>query len=473
MKKLLSNQSGVALILVMTSMLLLMALWGEFTFESKISRIKATNMLDKSQSRLMAESGLELALIRLRLFKEAYNTWQKNEAAKESVSIQLINQLWEVPFMFPIPQGKDMGAQVKAAIDEFQKDTLLEGEMKVTVQNISSKLNLNLIRISTLDRKPPQGGSLGGQAGGGGDDGGSDGGGEEELDQNFSMEAQLVRHLQRRLREKGEEDENFRSRYGNVDPLQLVANIKYYISDKNPRRQNSTQVDMLLDNSEQQFNDAKIAPKFGPMSTFSEIYLIPGWEDELVELIKGEFDVFPVVMIDLNKLTDSMLRLLIPSINDDEVREFFAYRDNPEEPKYFNSLADFKRYIVDVANVLNGSTFDEQFNKLQAQGIQFGAAPTLFRVLSEGVMNRSTTTLVATVSLPAEQQTQTTTAGAQGGAQAGAQGGSQSGSTAGAQSGAQAGADGGSQSGSQGGAQGGNQNTQLLLDPRIIELQIN
>jgi hypothetical protein len=37
-----------------------------------------------------------------------------------------------------------------------------------------------------------------------------------------------------------------------------------------------------------------------------------------VELMKNEFDVFPVVMIDLNKITENMLRLLIPTINLDE-----------------------------------------------------------------------------------------------------------------------------------------------------------
>lgn len=469
MKKLLSNESGVALIMVMTSILILMALWGEFTFESKLSRIKTTNMLDKSQSQLLAESGIELAMTRLKLFKEAYNTWQSNQSAKDTISIQLINQLWEVPFAYPIPVLPDTGAQVKAAIEDFQKDSLLEGEMKVSIQNISNKLNLNMIRLSTLNRPPPPQGGAAGGAGGGAVEGDDNGNGipddQETLpDPNFSMEQQFLNYLTKRLREKGDEDENFRERYGNLDPVQLVANLKYYISDKNPRRQNSTPIDLLMDNSEQLFNDAKITPKYGPMSSFSEIYLIPGWDDTLVELIRGEFDVFPIVMIDLNKLTENMLRLLLPTINDDEVKEFFQYRDNPEDPHFFNALADFKTYIVDTANIINETTFDDQFDKLKAQGIQFGAAPTLFRILSEGTMNRSVTTLVATVSMPAqEKQTQ---GGAQAGAQAGQQGGQQAG--------AQAGQQGGQQAGQQAGAQGGaDQSPQLLLDPRIIEMQIN
>ncbi len=487
MKKIHQDESGVALIMVMTALIVLMALWGEFTFESKLSRIKTTNMLDKTQARLVAESGVELAMIRLKLFKEAYNTWESNQNAKDTVPLQLINQLWEAPFMYPIPLPPNAGAQVKAAIDEFQKEAILEGELKISIQNISNKLNLNMMRVSSLSAVPAQGGSLGGAAAGaqGGEDGGADGGadagaqagaggGGADKDPNFAMEQQLARFLALRLREKGEEDESFREKYGSIDPLQLVANLKYYMSDRNPRRQNVTQIDMLMDASEQLFSEAKVTAKYGPMTSFSEIYLVPGWDDPLVDIIKNEFDVFPSVMIDLNKITANMLRILIPGINENEIKEFFEYRDNPEQPRFFNTLADFKNYFVSVANIMNETNFDELFGKYAAQGIQFGAAPTLFRILSEGTVNRSQATIVATVAIPNQQRQ--TVAGAQGGAQAGTQAGAQAGAQAGSQGGSSAGSSGGGQAGAQGGsaggAQGGNQSTQLL-DPRIIELEIN
>jgi hypothetical protein len=485
MKKIHQDESGVALIMVMSALIILMALWGDFTFESKLSRIKTTNMLDKTQARLVAESGVELAMIRLRLFKEAYNMWENNENAKNSVPIQLINQLWEAPFIYPLPLPPNAGAQVKAAIDEFQKAAILEGELKLSIQNISNKLNLNMMRVSFLNQVAQQGGAQGGQPGGvdaGDMDGSGDQGGMNagsgggftgqgaDQDPNFNVEQQLARFLQLRLREKGEEDEAFREKYGSVDPLQLVANIKYYISDRNPRRQNVTQIDMLMDTSEQLFNEAKISAKYGPMTSFSEIYMIPGWDDALVEIIKSEFDVFPTVMIDLNKITANMLRILIPMINENEIREFFLFRDNPERPQFFNSLNDFKNYFVNIANVLNEASFDELFAKYAAQGIQFGSAPTLFRILSEGSFNNTSTTLIATVSMP--QQQVAPQGGAQGGAQAdgGAQAGA--GQTSGAQGGDNSGSDGGNTAGAQGGAQGGKQNTQLL-DPRIIEMEIN
>jgi hypothetical protein len=486
MKRLLQDQAGVALIMVMSALIILMALWGEFTFESKISRIKTTNIMDKTQSKLVAESGIELAMIRLRLFKEAFNLWENNENAKNTVQLQLVNQLWEAPFIYPIPLLPGAGAQAKAAINEFQKEAILEGELKVSIQNISNKLNINMMRVSFLQQAlqlaQTQAGAQGGlQAGDDGDPNTSDAGqaqggvgidqpGAVEKDPNFSMDQQLVRFLMMRIQEKGEEDEAFREKYGSIDPLQLVANLKFYISDRNPRRQNQTQIDMLMDNSEQIFNEAKISPKFGPMTSFNEIYLIPGWDDALVNIIKNEFDVFPSVMIDLNKITGNMLRLLIPNINENEVAEFFKFRDNPQRPVFLNNLQDFKNYIVNSANLMQPSEFDTLFGKFEAQGIRFGAAPTLFRIISEGKVERSTTTLTATVSLPTMQnQAPAPTAGVQGGANAGQQGDDQTG----AQGGADPANPSNDQTGAQGGVTGGAAQTTQLLEPRIIDLQVN
>ena len=121
-KLILGNDRGIALMMIMTAILLLMAIYGEFTFESKIARLKATNILDKSQAKLLAESGLQLAMTRLRLYKEAFNTVQKNANAKNMVQGQLLNQLWEVPFMFPIPVGAGANAALKATVEKFEKD---------------------------------------------------------------------------------------------------------------------------------------------------------------------------------------------------------------------------------------------------------------------------------------------------------------------------------------------------------------
>jgi type II secretory pathway component PulK len=394
-KKILQNQRGVALMMIMTAIIVLMAIYGEFTFDSKISRIKATNILDRSQAKLLAESGLQLGLARLRLYKEAYNKVQSNADAKNMVSTQLINQLWEVPFIFPVPITKDAPRAFRDTVEKFQAETLLEGEMKISIQNISNRLNLNLIRMDMSKFNPAthqaDASSFLDQS-------------DMAISTNVSIAQALFFSMKRLVEQKKNKDESFEQRHGDINYQEMVSNLKYFTSDMT-----SLEQDPMAGEAQSNFQKIPLTPKYGPMSSSSELYAIPGWEDELIELIQNEFSIYPSAQIDLNKLTENMLRILIPNMSEDDAKEFFLYRDDPETPKFFNTKEDFKRYIVEIARLMDNNIFDERMKLLEAKGIVFGSNPNLFKVVSEGSYNRSTYTLVAYVELPIQQNTAPTT----------------------------------------------------------------
>lgn len=451
-KHILKNERGVALMLIMTAIIFLMAIYGEFTFESKISRIKATNILDRSQAKLLAESGLQLAVTRLRLYKEAYNKVQGNADAKNMVPTQLLNQLWEVPFIFPIPITDKANRALKDTVEKFTKETLLEGEMKVSIQNISNRLNLNMLRIDMTKFNPDQ------NVEDGQDPTSALNMSDQAIATDVSVDQSLFFLLKRLVDEKKEKDEAFEERYANINYQEMLTTLKYFMSDFQSMNQ-----DPLAGEAEVNFQQVPLTPKYGPLSSASELYAIPGWNDELIELIQNEFSVYPTTQIDFNKLTANMLKILIPSVTEDDVREFFLWRDDPDVPKFINSKEDFKKYIVGQERLMNETDFDARMKLFETKGISFGSNPNLFKVVSEGSYNRSNYTLVAYVVLPKQE---TATAG---GATAGAAGGATAGATGGATAGAAGGASGGTTAGAAGGAA---QNAQLL-EPRIIEIQIN
>lgn len=440
-KKILRTERGVALMMIMTSMIILMAIYGEFTFDSKISRIKATNIMDRSQAKLLAESGLQLAMARLRLYKEAYNRIQSNSSAKSMVSPQLLNQLWEVPFMFPIPVTKNAPRAFIDTVEKFEKETLLEGQMKISIQNISNRLNLNLLRMDmskfnteTYHTDASSQVDLGATA----------------INGNVSVAQTLIYTLRRLVEQRKEQDESFDDRHSDINYQNMISNLKFYISDFMSLSQ-----DPFAGEADSTYQRIPLAPKYGPMGSSSELYTIPGWDDEIIELIQNEFSIYPSAQIDLNKLTANMLKILIPTMSDDDIKEFFEYRDNPEQPKFFNTKEDLKRYIVEVARLMNPDDFDNRMKLFEAKGITFGSNPNLFRVLAEGTYNRSVYTLVAYVALPTQEQSKTAPGGA-----AAAPPPNQdpnqplaNNSTSGAPAAT-------------------NQNAQLL-DPRVIEIQVN
>jgi hypothetical protein len=392
-KKILNNQRGIALMMIMTAIILLMAIYGEFTFESKISRIKATNILDRSQAKLLAESGLQLAVTRLRLYKEAYNKIQSNPSAKNMVQAQLLNQLWEVPFIFPIPVGGNANRAFKDTVEKFTKETLLDGEMKVSIQNISNRMNLNMLRIDMTKFNPDPN-----------VDDGQDN--QSALDMNdgainkdVSVDQSLYFILNRLVEEKKEKDEAFEDRYSRINYQEMITNLKFFMSDMGGMSQ-----DPLVQDAEASFQQVPLTPKYGPLSSASELYAIPGWNDELIELIQNEFSVYPSTQIDFNKLTANMLRILIPNIQEDSVREFFLWRDDPDQPKTINTKEDFKKYVISEG-LMNETDFDARMKMFEDKGITFGSNPNLFKVVSEGSYNRSNYTLVAYVVLPKRETT--------------------------------------------------------------------
>lgn len=394
-KHILQNESGIALMMIMTAILLLMAIYGEFTFESKISRIKATNILDRSQAKLLAESGLQLAITRLRLYKEAHNKVASNPSAKSMVSTQLLNQLWEVPFIFPIPIGQDANAAFKDTVDKFSKDTFLEGEMKVSIQNISNRMNLNMLRVDMTKFNPDQ------NVEDGQDPTSQLDMSDSAISNDVSIDQSLFFLLKRLVTEKKEKDEAFEDRYANINYQEMVSNLKFYMSDMGGLQQ-----DPLAQEAERNFQEIPLAPKYGPLGSSSELYTIPGWNDELIELIKNEFSVYPSMQIDFNKLTANMLQILIPNITEEGIKEFFQWRDDPDKPQFINTKEDFKRYFTTQGNgVITETDLDNRLKLFEKKGITFGSNPNLFKVVSEGSYNRSNYTLVAYVVLPKSDPT--------------------------------------------------------------------
>jgi general secretion pathway protein K len=403
----LNNQRGVALMLIITAMVFLMAIYGEFTFESKISRIKATNVMDRSQAKLLAESGLQLAMARLKLYKEAFNKLESNPSAKQSVPPQLLNQLWELPFIFPIPVGKGATIAFKDTVSKFEQETLLDGSMRVTVSNVSNRMNLNLLRFDTAKRVAARPANPEGDDNNNVEDDPNDGiidTNPTAINDNVSIDQTLYFLMKRLVDEKKEKDPGFEDRYANINYQELVTNLKFYVSDFG-----SLMSDPLAGEAENNFQKIPLTPKYGPLSSASELYTIPGWDDELIELIQNEFSVYPSAQIDLNKLTANMLRILVPTIDEEQIRSFFEYRDNPEQPKFFNTVDDFRRWVVDVERIVSEQQFKDRIEKFTKAGITFGSNPNLFKVISEGVYNRSTYTLVAYVYMPKMENTQNPT----------------------------------------------------------------
>lgn len=438
-KKILKNESGVALMMVITAIVLLTTIMTEFSFESNINKLKAYNIQDRAQARLNAEAGLNFAMTRLKLYQEAYNILQNNESAKSMIKQEVLNFIWNFPFAYPVPVTEDMNGTVKEMIKDFEENSVIQGQMLLTIQNISQKINLNLLRVSSfMDQKEFASQNE-----------------EEKEPTEFNIVKQIQRTFELTMEEKRETDIDFYNRYAGTNWEELIKILAQYVSDQ----RHNDYVSTLQDD-----DGYTLEPKYAPYTLWSELYMMPRWTDELIDIMKNEYTTQGAVYIDLNKITANMLKLLIPNINDEEIKNFFEFRDDPENPQFFNNVSDFKNYIVNKANIITQAQFEERFNKYKEEGIEFGVAPTLFKIISTGIKSRAKFNLEAYVSMPIEPVSiRSANANPVNPENPGENEGENENEGEGENTG----------TGGTGGENTGEQKPQLLLAPRVIEIFVN
>lgn len=401
----LKGESGVALMLVLGVIAILTFLLADFTFETKLNKIKIYNQQDKIQARLNAESGLHFAMAKLRLYQEGRNKLEKEESLKSAFPTSDLESIIIQPFIYPIPTPKGAGIIQKTALEEFAKKTLMRGELSVTFTKISGFLNPNGLRLKpkattpsgqdadqaaapvTDDEEPevPPSGS--------GDDGKKK---AEKAD--IIIEKKMVETLTRLIKDKSDNDEEFHSKYSNVDPEYLVKELKFYVNDSAQFQ------DAMKPEIEGKFNQKSIVPKHAPLASIDELYLLPSWDDAIVDLIKDRMSVHEVSVIAVNELTIEDLKILFPNINNVQIEEFFKYRDGDEDKKIpgkkFKDASDFKNVVTGSLNIVNDTDYTERMNELKEAGLTIDTAGKLYKVNSRGVMNNAVYNIVAFIDLP-------------------------------------------------------------------------
>lgn len=397
MKSQRKKEEGVALMMVIAAIAILATLLVAFIFDIKINRFKVYNYQDKAQARLNAEAGLNMAMARLKLYKEGRNYLEKNKDASKSVSKETLNYIWNLPFIYPIVLPGSANQIQKTALTEFESKILISGEMQVLIENFSQKVNLNLLRIASLesDSDSNQNSSTTSSSSSSSSSSSEASEGEAGSDEDpVSIESELSKLIREQLEAKKAEDDRFDELYGNMNAEELVAIIKYYVSDKD-----SYDDDYKLAVADR-FDRENIVPKFAPMSDLSELYLLPDWNDDLVNLIKDSVTVQGPIVIDFNKINNRTLKFLFPTLEDEDVEAFFKYRDDAKDPHYFENIKDVKSYMVDVGKCMTQAEFEKREKEFAKAGLTFGTQANVFKITSTGKFGRAEHTIQAMVGLP-------------------------------------------------------------------------
>ena len=385
----LKDSQGIALLMVMSAIAILTYLLADLTFETKINKIQTYNAQDRFQAKLSAQAGLNFGIARLRLYQEAKNALEKNKTAKSAVGAEKLNIIYSFPFAYPLPIPGDADLIQKNALKEFQDKTNLDGQFTLEISLVKGFLNPNNLRAPS-DKSQDQEDNFGSSR-------------EDNEDQKTKspqeyIEERLVDTLKNIFETKRENDDEFDRLYGNLEPEMLVKELKFFVNPPN------TLNDPDIPDIQSLYRDAGITPKHAPMSSLDELYLLAGWPEAIIDLMKDKLTVHEVSVISLNDLTEEQLRVIFPKIDPISIEEFFRYRDGDpereEEPNPFKSEKDFKSLIVNRLQVVDENSYEKRAKEFEAAGLKFDVSGKLFKLVSTGNSNRAQYKITAFIDLP-------------------------------------------------------------------------
>jgi len=405
MESSIKNQKGVALLLVMGVIAILSFVLFEFTFETKLNRIKVFNQEERFQARLNAEAGLNFAMAKLRLYQAGRNILEKDENKKNSFPPDQLESILIEPFMIPIPLSKKASIIQQNALKEFEKKTIFRGELNLTITKLSGLLNPNSLRI--IDKKnnqnndqdmaqddaattPPPKNE--------GDNGKDSTTKENKWDTAKNL---FVKTLSQMIDDKLKNDENFKNLHANTRVENLINELIFYVNDAS-----KVQGQDFID-AKAKFSEAQITPKHAPMASIEELYLLPSWDDAIIDLIKDRMSVNELTSIPVNEMNNADLKILFPDINDIQIEEFFKYRDGDPDKKIkatkFKSADDFKVVVTSKLNIISDAEYTKRINELKNAGLTIDTAGKLYKVASTGKFNNATYTIIAIVDIPIKE----------------------------------------------------------------------
>jgi type II secretory pathway component PulK len=387
------NESGIALFMVVASMTILALIVTEFTYIAQVNSRMAFDSLDQVKAHYLAKSGLKLSLIRIRAYQnlKALAKTAGGDAGSSMIPKGLLEKIWSFPFFYPIPlDAPGLAPSEKDQIREFTKNAAIEGRFSALIESESSKYNLNSILApfavtptptptSTQASQPGEGSSAGTPPRTGSPT-------STPLPSFNPVEAQksLAGYITQILNNRIEADEDFSAEYRDLKVDEFVDNLISW-ADATHERQSAP--------------NSSFQPKGGPFYSLSELRMIEPMDDGLYEVLAPHFTVSAVPGLNVNTVKDTTLRAYFPQMTDEEVKEFFKFRDSTEQDNSFKNEEGFYTYIKSNVAAFRGSdreieTLKEEFKR---RNIRIVTDETHFRVTVQATVNQATRLLQADV----------------------------------------------------------------------------
>ncbi len=332
-KSVLKNNKGAALLMALFTVTLIIFLAVEVSYDTAVEYRVASANYQRLKAYYAAKSGVELSLLRIQLYHTVYQSYKEQLQGQT----QLLDLIWQFPFMWPPTTGQDLSRVSREEIQDTVKESFMDAQYMTQIESEGGKIDIN-------DLASPS----------------------EAL--RLATRKQLSQLFENRLAA----DDDWAMDHRSLDINELINNIQDWVDEDD--------VGLNGGNESSNYPDAKskYIPPNQPFKTLEELHMVKGLNDELFAIIAPQVTVYGLKGINVNYADKKVLLSIDPQLTNDIVDEALKRRNDPEIGPFKNN-DDFNNFLsgqgVDM-NKFNESKiplyFDAEYNfRIKSIG-QFG-----------------------------------------------------------------------------------------------------
>lgn len=383
--KRLRNQQGVAMMMAIGTMVVLGILAAELVYQTEVYNSTVFHQRDEFRARLLARSGLRLAVLQINAADKARGKIKSMNLGAET----LADQIWQTPLILPPPALKGLGVAETDALNAFTKSLGLDGTVSTAISGESDRLNLN--QLVWVSKEQAAKAATGGNTSGGTVVGATPTLTPEKKKELLEgVKKSFVELVDQMIVQKRQTDDDFRDRYAVLSAETLIGNLIAWMDPET--RQDG-------DNREKEDYYARVEPfpyalKNAPLASESELSMVKGFDDTLMQMFSDAFTIQSSKSLDVNKASLALIRALIPELAPDDAEKIVKRRTDPMLGGPFANADDFWKYIEPMVRL------DDVKKRFEERGIKILEAETSYRVIITAKSGGASKTWVARVGPP-------------------------------------------------------------------------
>ena len=309
--KLLRSNKGIALIMAISALTLMMYIAMEVMYDSQVEYIVHSQQINRIKAYYAARSGLEISLLRIKLYQTLVSKFGKNLPTDG-----MVDQIWKFPFMWPLEIPADINAVDTDIIKAAVKESTMDATFSTSITDEGGMIDLNDLNSPSKNLR--------------------------EVTQK-----QILQIFENKLKY----DEDFQRRFSGYKFNELVNSITDWMTNKSASLNGGDKRSYFQ--SLGQLGPEKFPPNRG-FRTVAELRLVQGMTDEFYNLLQPRVTIYGMKAINPNTADKEILMALDPGITEEIVEQIIKRRDDPQEGGPFKDSKDFWSFVEGKgARILN------------------------------------------------------------------------------------------------------------------------